>query len=250
VKLRLKIGSTGIAGIMLMTGGLYHKANAMMIPSNGPLCLRLERSSINIVRRLAWRCLLSKSSPDILDDALLKQATLSRFQSPLPHDTEFLRSWFERPKMGSFPLLGLDRTSWNLGNEPDLVTTTPRETPEPFSNWFAKKFLPTFHHKCWKRFKVGSKILHATPLLNSKQPVSEHLGTGLFEYDDAIIHMITHIVTIFVASILPLSSVVVLYFVRSNSLRLGIIGVLSVCFSFALALMTNARKIEIFATSA
>jgi hypothetical protein len=55
--------------------------------------------------------------------------------------------------------------------------------------------------------------------------------------------------TTVVASLLPLCSVVVLYVVQSNGLRLGIIVVLSACFSLALALMTNARKIEVFAAT-
>jgi hypothetical protein len=55
--------------------------------------------------------------------------------------------------------------------------------------------------------------------------------------------------TTVVSSILPISSVVVLYFVRSNGLQLGMLVVFSAIFSFALALMTNARKVEIFAAT-
>jgi hypothetical protein len=55
--------------------------------------------------------------------------------------------------------------------------------------------------------------------------------------------------TTVVASLLPLCSVIVLYVVQSNGLRLGIIVILSACFSLALALMTNARKIEVFAAT-
>jgi hypothetical protein len=56
--------------------------------------------------------------------------------------------------MGSFPLLGLDRTSWDNEYEPDLVAITPRETPEPFLKWLAENIILSFHHRFWKRFKV------------------------------------------------------------------------------------------------
>jgi len=52
-----------------------------------------------------------------------------------------------------------------------------------------------------------------------------------------------------VASLLPLCSVIILYVVQANGLRLGIVVVLSAIFSLALSLMTNARKIEIFAAT-
>jgi len=53
-----------------------------------------------------------------------------------------------------------------------------------------------------------------------------------------------------VASLLPICSVVALFIVQSNGLRLGMIAIFSACFSLALALMTNARRIEVFAATA
>jgi hypothetical protein len=60
---------------------------------------------------------------------------------------------------------------------------------------------------------------------------------------------IVRVVTTVVASILPLCSVIILYVVQSNASRLGIIVLLSALFSLALALMTDSRKIEIFAAT-
>jgi uncharacterized protein DUF6594 len=82
-----------------------------------------------------------------------------------------------------------------------------------------------------------------------KRPVSEDLGSGLFEYDETTMQMIARVATTVVASVLPLCSVIILYVVQSNGLRLGIIVLLSAVFSLALALMTNSRKIEIFAAT-
>jgi hypothetical protein len=82
-----------------------------------------------------------------------------------------------------------------------------------------------------------------------ESPISETLGSGLYEYKETTMHKIARVTTTVVASILPLCSVVVLYLVQSNATRLGIIVVLSALFSLALSLMTNSRKIEIFAAT-
>jgi hypothetical protein len=52
------------------------------------------------------------------------------------------------------------------------------------------------------------------------------------------------------ASLLPISSVVALYVVQSNNVRLGMIAGFSACFSLALAVMTSAKRIEVFAATA
>jgi hypothetical protein len=136
--------------------------------------------------------------------------------------------------MGSFPLYGLDRTSWDKIHERDLVTLWPRKASDPFSQWFTHTVMPFFHHL------VGVKF---------RRSVSKDLGDELYEYSDATLRMIARATSTVIASILPLLSVVGLYFVKATGLRLGIIVLLSACFSLALSLMTNARKIELFAAT-
>jgi hypothetical protein len=136
--------------------------------------------------------------------------------------------------MGSFPLYGLDRTSWDKENERDLVTLRSRKTVDPFSHWFANKVIPAFHHL------IGTKF---------KTPMEVDFGAGLYEYNDSILRTIARFVATTVATILPLLSVVVLYVIKANVLRLGVIIILSAFFSLALAVMTNARKIELFAAT-
>jgi hypothetical protein len=89
-----------------------------------------------------------------IDDALLKQAAIARLGHPTKHDLGGLRSWFERPGMGHFPLLGIDRGSWDKEFENDLAALVPRERQDAFSNWVAEKVIPTFHHAIGSKFKV------------------------------------------------------------------------------------------------
>jgi hypothetical protein len=71
----------------------------------------------------------------------------------------------------------------------------------------------------------------------------------MYEYDETTLGTIAFVFTAVVASILPLCSVLMLSIVQSKALQLGFIVVLSSGFSLALALMTNARQIEIFAAT-
>jgi hypothetical protein len=59
--------------------------------------------------------------------------------------------------MGAFPLLGIDRTSWNKEHEKDLVALRARERHDPFSGWFTERFIPAFHHIVGSKFKVHSE---------------------------------------------------------------------------------------------
>jgi len=54
-------------------------------------------------------------------------------------------------------------------------------------------------------------------------------------------------VSIGIAAIIPVLSIVVLYFLKSDVLRLAMIGVFSACFAIVLKLVTNTgRTIEVF----
>jgi hypothetical protein len=56
--------------------------------------------------------------------------------------------------MGAFPLLGIDKDSWNCENENDFVAIKARPRSDAFSNWFTEKFVPAYHHILGEKFKV------------------------------------------------------------------------------------------------
>lgn len=58
------------------------------------------------------------------------------------------------------------------------------------------------------------------------------------------------VIVIAVASVLPTCSIVALYFIHSSIWRLVFIVLFSVLFSLALAIFTDAKRVEIFAASA
>ncbi|KAH9217649.1 hypothetical protein DL95DRAFT_91028 [Leptodontidium sp. 2 PMI_412] len=183
-----------------------------------------------------WEKFLELSEKlDRYNDELLKQTSLAKLPQPRKHDLEFLRSWFQRPGMGSFPLLGMDRDAWDVKNEDDLIAINPRTTPDMFSKWFTEGLIPRYHHILGKRFR---------------KPLSETTGAGIYHYRESSLESFISIIATVMASLLPICSVVALYLVQSNNLRLGMVAIFSACFSLALAVMTNARRVEVFAATA
>jgi hypothetical protein len=188
---------------------------------------KLEKYSMGLRSSFTLGAMVNVGS---LDVAVLKYATMASFPSPTKHELQFLRDWMERPSMSSFPLYGPDRNSWDEEHKQDLMSLVSQSSGDPFSEWFTDKVMPAFHHLIGRRFK---------------KPVPD----GIYEYEDSIILTIGSVVSTVVASILPLGSIIILYFIASNGIRLAVIAVLSACFPLSLAVLTKARKFEIFAAT-
>ncbi|KAI1409167.1 hypothetical protein F5Y13DRAFT_170938 [Hypoxylon sp. FL1857] len=190
------------------------------------------------------------------NEALLQQVYISRLDGPNSLDLEFLRSWFERPSMGCFPIRGLDYNAWEQRLENDLVAIKPRVPPDPLSRWITNTIFPLYHRVFGFRFHVrkvlrpSSKLCPADNQLTSKNADSTGVGDGLYTYEESLLGSVVNIITTVVAAVLPLLSIVILYVVNSDATRLGIIVVFSACFALVLAVMTNARRIEVFAATA
>lgn len=78
---------------------------------------------------------------------------------------------------------------------------------------------------------------------------SDH-SAGLYNYSDRTITKLSSLVATVVSSVLPIAGVIVVYFVENTLARIGIIAGMTALFSLCLALLTAARKSEIFAAAA
>tara|TARA_R110002060_G_scaffold27132_4_gene36857 strand:- start:19 stop:519 length:501 start_codon:yes stop_codon:yes gene_type:complete len=154
--------------------------------------------------------------------------------------------------MGAFPLLGLDRDAWDAKSESDLIAINPRATPDIFSKWFTESFIPRYHQVFGEKFRV---CVRRKPVTRDEANVEQkelpgNIGTGIYHYKESSLESCLGILATVMASLLPICSVVALYLIQSNGLRLGMIAIFSACFSLALAIMTNTRRIEVFAATA
>jgi hypothetical protein len=176
----------------------------------------------------------------LTDEMLIRQVEVAKLSSPSPYDLAFLQKWLVRPGMGNYPLLGIDRNSYDPDNDTDLIAVKARSTPDVFSRWLTYYLVPKWHDA------VGSKMTKR----GFQDPEKTKIGEGICEYKDNVLVAVVRVTTTVVASLLPMVSVVALFFVHSYSLRLGVIVLASGFFSLVLQLMTNARKIEVFAATA
>lgn len=72
----------------------------------------------------------------------------------------------------------------------------------------------------------------------------------LYAVDNGRLHTIIDFVGTIFSSLAPLCSIILLYFVRNESIRLVIVCSFTIAFTISLALLTKARRIEIFAATA
>ena len=83
-----------------------------------------------------------------------------------------------------------------------------------------------------------------------QKPIDEKLGQGIYNYEETFLMRTIDTITTVAASLFPLLSIVLLFLVQSEVIRLGIVVLFSGLFSLALCLMTSARKVEVFAATA
>jgi hypothetical protein len=174
--------------------------------------------------------------------------------------------------MGNFPILGPDHDSWSTENGDDLLMVQRRESSDPFSRWLINSFIPWFHKLIGKRFKVrlslsllflslpqvssllSSHLSSLNPFLavinNSLQkPIPSDFSSEIVYYAEAPLHSTINIFVTVLACLIPISSILVLYFVSNLLDRLAITVGFTGLFAFCLALTTRARRVEIFAAT-
>lgn len=72
----------------------------------------------------------------------------------------------------------------------------------------------------------------------------------MYDYKESLLAMIVNILATVVASLVPLLSIVVLSILETFANKMSAIVVFSALFSLTLCLMTNARRVEVFAATA
>jgi hypothetical protein len=90
-------------------------------------------------------------------------------------------------------------------------------------------------------FPVEFKLIYQRPLAPAHAKI--------WSYSDDIILQILDILGTVLASLLPIASILALYYVSSMEARLGILTGFTALFALCLKLVTGSRKIEVFAAT-
>jgi hypothetical protein len=165
------------------------------------------------------------------DEALAHHAFLSGLSKPQQRHREILGSCLQDEKLLDH-LLGRDKNTWtDASTIPDLVSLHQEHDFDMLSRWLIKLFLGLFHRLIgpWYKGEADGRVYH---------------------YDDYHLQIPASIVSTVLACLMPVGSIVVLHLVKSTSTRLGIIAGFTAAFSLTLALVTRAKRVDIFAATA
>lgn len=184
--------------------------------------------------------------PDLLviskkkkDSALVQQAQILAMKLPDRYDLDYIQRFIASPEMG-YPagLAGVDAEIWGDIHAPkkyeaDIVTLSSRKRTDMFTKVLLEKGTQKMFDYAFDRFLLKPSPVH-----------------GLLGYEENTLSRITYLITTALASLLPITSIVVLYFNHSIKVRLGVSAIFTVLLSFSLAFFTSARRTEIFALTA
>jgi hypothetical protein len=171
------------------------------------------------------------------DHALIQQSIIMKLPEAEKCDIHYMQNYLHSKEMGGLALLGRDATSWGSmddrnSHKPDLVALKPRTDRDAFSSWAARK-------------AVGRLFTYFFAHFVKPSPVH-----GLVGIEDTIVYRATYGITSIVASMIPIISIVVLYYINSMSARLATIAAFNILVSLSLMILAGAKRAEIFAVTA
>ncbi|KAK7999403.1 hypothetical protein PG990_012003 [Apiospora arundinis] len=98
-------------------------------------------------------------------------------------------------------------------------------------------------HQFWRFFK--------RPQPHDEEAVAEQGElTALWNYSDRHVRLVANLVGSGISSLLPMLSIIALFYVKDTLARLGLVCVFTAIFSFFMFLATQCRRVEIFAATA
>ena len=172
----------------------------------------------------------SSSSTHIkLDEALQAQAWLQSLERPPKHTLETMRKVLKWNVDLRSSISEIDVEYLDLKNSPDIISLTPGPNREAFSRFLISKLSWVFL---------------------SSEARQEQRQTGFTILSDNRVRRTTRVVAVVLASILPVLSIVILYYVHPTNIRIGLIVVFSTLFSAVVALVSDARNVEVMAGTA
>ncbi|KAL9094640.1 MAG: hypothetical protein Q9165_003200 [Trypethelium subeluteriae] len=170
-------------------------------------------------------------------EGLILQSKVASLSEPGNYDLKDIQNFLASSDMGPLALIGADKTIWGSvsnrkDHSPDLMALLPRHNQDIFSKWITEKAVVQF-------FKCGLHRLGKTNAI-----------PGLPSFNDGSLLGFTYFITSVVASLLPIASISILYFVRSMQARLAIIAIFNLIVALSLTAFTTAKRSEVFAVVA
>ena len=188
-------------------------------------------------------------------------AQVAGLPTPQEPDVEFLRDWLDGAGEGDSFLTnsGSEAFTWKL----------PRHSPKVEHRFLQRDFVTP--HVTTAEQDTFSKVLSSTLLdvwiylrsftsganfdIPSNQARSNFHKTidpesSILHYSEKSLLRFNNILISVIGAALPVGAIVGLYFIKSEGGRIGALAGFTVLFALALAIFTNARRLEIAASTA
>ena len=161
---------------------------------------------------------------------------LSRVECPEKRQLSALQGWLRDSKGGKNFLDGVEAETWTDPDETKYISVGP-PAPEKdiFSSFLRGALLVAFHTLCGTRFKVG-------------RVVDEE--SGMVTYQDSRLDKASSMITVILASVLPVLAIFALNALKTMNARIGMIVLFTAAFAAILAIFSSAKRADIFAATA
>ncbi|KAL8741247.1 MAG: hypothetical protein Q9190_006124, partial [Brigantiaea leucoxantha] len=169
----------------------------------------------------------------VYNSALLQYQKIQKLTKPTSYEVGVLREWLHRPEGGDFFLKGREADTWQIDSE--LVHLSGQESEKDrLTCMISDKIVPWFYRR-W-----GYRV----------QPVDTGEWDGVWEYSNERVAAIVTLISTVLASLLPISSMLVLNLFSDPVMRLVIIMLFTALFSVTLTVVSKSRRVDIFAATA
>ncbi|KAL8723949.1 MAG: hypothetical protein Q9181_007063, partial [Wetmoreana brouardii] len=164
--------------------------------------------------------------------ALVLFSRVQGLPSPCGRDLKTLQEWLDRPEGGDFFLHGREAETWN--DENDFLTLPRHKVERDSLTGFVNDLVIPCYHRLSTRWNKGTV---------SRDP------NGIWHYPYDTMTAAVNTISTCLSSLLPSTSIFVLYFLQSPVARLAAITVFTTIFSSTLFMITKARRIDVFAAT-
>ncbi|KAL3421529.1 hypothetical protein PVAG01_07975 [Phlyctema vagabunda] len=171
------------------------------------------------------------------NEQLSIQRTLAPAQKPREMDRRFLRQWLKHSTLGDTPIGGDDRNIWHDESlKDDMISIARHIDDDVISRFISSKLVPIFLG-LGAVFSSCTRDIEAGPV-----PPVVH-------YPEWRIIVLVNMLSTFIASMLPISSITILYFVHDLLDRLDVSIGFTALFAPCLTVATKAERVEVFAAT-
>lgn len=170
------------------------------------------------------------------DENLFRYNRVSAFEAPHAYALNQIKDFLVLPEMNDRFITGDDSQAWlsdDGGHANDLIVIGQDLARDPFSRWVAQRVIVWLH-----------------PLLESLKISPPVSAFGKTIYPNKKLLRLTYVVTSVLASMLPISSILVVYSMKSMRDRLAAISAFIFIFATAVAAFTGASRNEVFGLTA